>query len=124
MIPRALFETVGAFDEVFFMYCEDVDLSWRARVNGFAVRTCPSALFLHGVTNRPRDANVLRTIFNSGVILARKWGAPSFEGWLASELRALGHPLPDANPEPVPDEWRRHADFSHHFSFAKARWHE
>lgn len=122
MIPRQAFEEIGGFDEVFFMYCEDVDLSWRARAGGFALRTCPTSLFLHEVTNRPPDPKVLRMIFNSGVILARKWGAPSFETWLASELKALGHLPPDARPDPVPQEWRRCAEFSHHFSFAKARW--
>lgn len=30
MIRRRLIEQVGAFDEDFFMYCEDVDLCWRA----------------------------------------------------------------------------------------------
>ncbi len=34
------------------MYCEDVDLSWRAKGYGFALRMCPRALFLHEVTNR------------------------------------------------------------------------
>ncbi|MCS6777470.1 MAG: glycosyltransferase family 2 protein [Chloroherpetonaceae bacterium] len=30
MIRRRLVEQIGAFDEDFFMYCEDVDLCWRA----------------------------------------------------------------------------------------------
>jgi GT2 family glycosyltransferase len=122
MVPRAAFESLGGFDESFFMYCEDVDLSWRARASGFALRTCPNALFLHGVTNRPRDPKVLRRYFESGVLLARKWGQPAFESWLEVELKALGHPLPALRPEPVPVAWRRYGDFSHQFSFAKPRW--
>lgn len=122
MIPRAAYEEIGGFDDAFFMYCEDVDLSWRARAAGFILRTCPAALFLHEVTNRPRNPKVLRMIFESGVLLARKWNAPAFESWLADELRALGHGLPDARPAPVPADWRRYADFEHHFSFAKTRW--
>ncbi|MBP2232965.1 GT2 family glycosyltransferase/uncharacterized coiled-coil protein SlyX [Azospirillum agricola] len=122
MIPRAAYEEVGGFDETFFMYCEDVDLSWRARANGFALLSCPASLFLHEVTNRPRNPAVLRMIFESGVLLARKWGSSSFEDWLATELKALGHPLPAVRPKPVAEAWRRYADFSHHFSFAKPRW--
>jgi hypothetical protein len=30
MIRRTLLEQIGGFDEEFFMYCEDVDLCWRA----------------------------------------------------------------------------------------------
>lgn len=30
MIRRALVDLIGAFDEEFYMYCEDVDLCWRA----------------------------------------------------------------------------------------------
>ena len=30
MMRRALLEQIGAFDEDFYMYCEDVDLCWRA----------------------------------------------------------------------------------------------
>lgn len=122
MIPRRAYEEIGGFDDTFFMYCEDVDLSWRARANGFVLLSCPTSLFLHEVTNRPRNPTVLRMTFESGVLLARKWDSPAFEEWLAVELRALGHPLPAGRPQPVAESWRRYADFSHHFSFAKPRW--
>jgi len=121
-IPRAAFEELGGFDDAFFMYCEDVDLSWRAKAAGFALRICPTASFLHHVTNRPRDPRVLRMIFNSGILLARKWDGAAFEGWLEGELTGLGYLPPPQRPDPVPADWRRHADFSHHTSFAKARW--
>lgn len=31
MIRRTLLDQIGGFDETFFMYCEDVDLCWRAQ---------------------------------------------------------------------------------------------
>lgn len=122
VIPRALYAETQGFDEAFFMYCEDVDLSWRAKALGFAVRICPRALFLHEVTNREPNARVLKTIYGAGILLARKWGDPAFAEALTGELEAMGGEAPAAEPQPVPAAWRRLADFKHHFTFAEMRW--
>jgi GT2 family glycosyltransferase/predicted O-methyltransferase YrrM len=122
VIPRALYEQTNGFDETFFMYCEDVDLSWRAKALGFAVRICPRALFLHEVTNREPEARVLKMIYSSGIILARKWGDPDFEAMLIGELEDIGGKAPAGQPAPVLADWRRLADFKHHFTFAEMRW--
>lgn len=122
VIPRALYEQSGGFDETFFMYCEDVDLSWRAKALGFAVRICPRALFLHEVTNREPEPKVLKMIYSSGIILARKWGDPDFEAQLIGELEDMGGKAPAEQPTPVLGDWRRLADFKHHFTFAEMRW--
>lgn len=122
MLSRQVFEELDGFDETFFMYCEDVDLSWRARAVGIPLKTCPRALFLHAVTNRDTSPETLRMIFQSGVILARKWGNQDFEAWLQNELAARHFDLPVAEPRPVPVDWHWVADFNHHFSFAKPRW--
>ena len=37
MVRRRDFESLGGFDERFFLYCEDVDLCWRYRQAGFLV---------------------------------------------------------------------------------------
>jgi len=121
-IPRAAYAELGGFDPRFFMYCEDVDLSWRARAHGFTLLTCPRALFLHEVTNRPYSEESVKMIYRSGIILARKWGAPDFESWLSAELRSLGEQLPESGGEPVSPDMRHYADFSHQFSFAQPRW--
>jgi cellulose synthase/poly-beta-1,6-N-acetylglucosamine synthase-like glycosyltransferase len=48
MIRRAVLERIGGFDEEnFFMYCDDVDFSWRARLSGYRVVYRPTACVFH-----------------------------------------------------------------------------
>jgi GT2 family glycosyltransferase len=44
---RELFSDVGGFDEDFFMYLEDVDLAWRARLAGWRCVYAPDAIVRH-----------------------------------------------------------------------------
>lgn len=123
LIPRLAFDRLRGFDEQFFMYCEHVDLSWRAKAQGFALKTCPTALFLHAVTNRPRSEKTIAMIYQSALILARKWAAPAaFDAWVLSEMRAHVIAVPDTVPELVPADWRHLANFEHRTLFAPARW--
>jgi GT2 family glycosyltransferase len=48
MIPRQLFTELGGFDESYFLYCEDVDLCWRAWLRGYKVLLQPAATLFHG----------------------------------------------------------------------------
>ena len=47
MLPREIFETVGGFDEQYFMYGEDLDLCYRAKKNGWKVIYNPSTQIIH-----------------------------------------------------------------------------
>ncbi len=46
---RALSDSVNGtpFDESFFMYCEDVDLNWRARLAGYETAFSPDVVVYH-----------------------------------------------------------------------------
>jgi GT2 family glycosyltransferase len=44
---RSVFDRVGYFDENFFAYMEDVDISYRARIYGFKCMYCPDAVVYH-----------------------------------------------------------------------------
>jgi GT2 family glycosyltransferase len=47
MINKKLFDKVGGFDERFFMYYEDTDLSYRIKKLGFKLYFCPTAVVRH-----------------------------------------------------------------------------
>lgn len=48
LTSSAIFREVGGIDhETFYMYCDDVDLSWRIRLAGYEARYCPQARMFH-----------------------------------------------------------------------------
>lgn len=44
---KGLLEELGGFDSEFFAYMEDVDLGYRARINGYKNLFCPNAVVYH-----------------------------------------------------------------------------
>ena len=53
MFVRAdVFESVGGFDERYFMFYEDVDLGWRLNLLGWKVRYEPRSLGVSTSTTR------------------------------------------------------------------------
>ncbi len=44
---KAMLEDIGLFDEDMFMYCEDVDLAWRAQIAGYRCIYTPEAVVYH-----------------------------------------------------------------------------
>ena len=48
MTRRSIFDELGGFDaRTFFMYCDDVDYSWRVREAGYQVVFHPAAIVFH-----------------------------------------------------------------------------
>lgn len=46
-LRRAMLDEIGLFETAFFMYCEDVDLSWRAQLAGYRCVYVPDAVIYH-----------------------------------------------------------------------------
>ncbi len=77
--PRALFEEIGRFDaESFFLYCDDVDYSWRVREAGKKVIYLPQATAFHdkqlgeNAEWQPSGAEVFYSA-QAALLMAHKW---------------------------------------------------
>lgn len=47
IIKREVFEKIDGFDKKIFMYAEDVDLSWKVRLEGYKIKYVPEATLMH-----------------------------------------------------------------------------
>ena len=59
---RTMLEQIGLFDEDLFMYCEDVDLSWRAQLAGWGCVYAPLAVVHHRLS--ASGGGVLASYYN------------------------------------------------------------
>lgn len=48
IVRRQMLKEIGTFDPKFFIYFEDVDLSWRAWLRGYKVVLVPKSIVYHG----------------------------------------------------------------------------
>jgi len=55
LIKREIFVKVGGFDDKFFMYYEDADLSWRLRLLGYRVGFAPESKVAHYFSGSTRS---------------------------------------------------------------------
>jgi len=101
-------QEVGLFDERLFLYCEDLDLSWRLLLAGHEIRLAPRSVVLHRheFGRNPRKYFLLER--NRWIVLAQSLSLRSFlllfvpllatevgllaiatqAGWLGQKLRA------------------------------------
>jgi hypothetical protein len=70
LVRRELFEKIGLFDNRFFIYAEDADLSLRALRSGYKLQYTPHALLWHKESASMRK-NTLR--LNTGTVSPRQY---------------------------------------------------
>jgi hypothetical protein len=78
MLRREVIETVGMFDELFFMYCEEIDWQWRMHPAGWSIRCVPSAHVVHlgGQSTGQVRPQSLINLWTSRLLLYRKHYPP------------------------------------------------
>ncbi len=94
LVPRELFTRLGGFDEeTFFLYCDDVDLSWRIREAGYDVIHQPAAVVFHDKDLStsggwiPTEAERYYSA-EAALLLAHKWSRDDVVESLVAELSA------------------------------------
>ena len=88
-----LWDELGGFDERIYMYAEDLDLCWRARMRGWRVWFTPEASFVHlgSVTSAQRWSTPRRAemIGRSEAAMIHRHMSP-FSAWLTLGFTAAG----------------------------------
>ncbi|MEQ8706374.1 MAG: glycosyltransferase [Phaeodactylibacter sp.] len=71
---RAVLDEVGLLDETFFMYGEDIDLSYRIIQGGYKNFYLPDTSIIHykGESTKKGSLNYVRAFYNAMIIFARK----------------------------------------------------
>ncbi|GAB3259899.1 glycosyltransferase family protein [Chitinimonas naiadis] len=99
LVPKAVIKAVGGFDaETFFLYCDDVDFSWRVRLAGYKVIFHPPAVIFHDkrLSNEGHwmvgNAEEYYSA-EAALMLAHKYGRPDLVAQFKAGLYAQGSEL-------------------------------
>ena len=130
------FKAVEGFDETFFMYCDDVDISWRIRAKGYEVYYCIDTFIYHAKRLTANGIEVPRSeeyygLINS-MLLRTKYDRDKLNEPVLKWLRTCKDSLHrDALREyrrlrklvtPATKEEKKAAQFTPDGNFAHHRW--
>ena len=89
-IRRAALDKAGLLDEAFFMYGEDIDLSYRIKAAGFENYYLPDTKIIHykGESTKKGSLNYVRTFYQAMIIFTRKHFSGSRAGLFIFMLQA------------------------------------
>ena len=96
MVPYEIFKAIDGFDDdTFFMYCDDVDFSWRVRALGLRIVFQPSAVVLHDKrlsSSGGWDPTSAERYYSAeaAVLLAHKWSRPDLVDEILGSFDAYG----------------------------------
>jgi len=73
MLRRSVLQQIGLLDEAFFMYGEDIDLSYRIRQAGYRNYYFPDTTIIHykGESTKKGSLNYVRVFYQAMIIFAR-----------------------------------------------------
>ncbi|HEX2033887.1 MAG TPA: glycosyltransferase family 2 protein [Chloroflexota bacterium] len=82
---RDMLEELGGFDSRFFMYLEDVDLAWRARLAGWRAVYAPGAVVRHAHSASAKEGSPLKNWHlgrNKVWSIAKCYPSPGLQSYL------------------------------------------
>ena len=130
LFSKEIFEEIGYLDENFFMYVEDVDYSWRVRLNGRKIRACTNAKYAHFLLNRAPSAFATKCFYDSGRYMALKWGNKKFQKFCEETMlkekiytnkkQFKKHKIKNVI---IPKNQKNIINFEDQFYFSSVRWH-
>lgn len=85
MMRNETLEKVGLLDEAFFMYGEDIDLSYRILLGGYKNIYFAGTTIIHykGESTKKKSANYVKVFYNAMVLFAQKHYSQNMAGWFA-----------------------------------------
>lgn len=90
------YKDVGGFDaDTFFLYCDDLDFSWRIRLAGYKILYVPSAIVYHSknlsvnASWKPTKAEIYYSA-EAAILLAYKWSNPKRVKFLLESFECSG----------------------------------
>lgn len=86
LVSREMCRATGFFDERFFLYYEDADMSKRAQEKGFSTIVVPAARAEHMESSTVRAEEKVFYLVLSGLLFFRKHGNTSQRVWLEYHL--------------------------------------
>lgn len=72
-IKRKLWQILGGFDEAFYMYYEETDLSWRAQLAGYICLFVPDTIVNHDYSPQPSNLSLNLSSRNRWYMLLKNW---------------------------------------------------
>ncbi len=85
LMRKKTLDQVGLLDEAFFMYGEDIDLSWRIILGGWRNYYFPETRIIHykGESTKKGSLNYVYVFYNAMVIFARKHFSEKNARWFS-----------------------------------------
>jgi GT2 family glycosyltransferase len=83
-IRGSVLDKIGYFDETYFMYGEDIDLSYRITKAGYKNYYFPESTIIHykGESTKKKTFNYVKTFYNAMIIFAKTHYKGGHQKWL------------------------------------------
>lgn len=90
MMPKRVLEQTGYLDETYFMYGEDIDLSYRITLKGYKNYYLPATRIIHykGESTKKGSLNYVRVFYKAMEIFVETYLKDAMGGWYAKLLKA------------------------------------